>query len=97
MLLDELLDAADQRDCELRLRRRYGVFSAELGPLRGVGGNLNSALRVLQLELAADDRERDALRARVIAGRFGPLAVVDALPRRRRGFRLVRGGGLRDV
>ncbi len=54
MLLDELLSEADKRGCDLRLHRQYGVFSAELDDddgLRGIGGNLNSALQGLQREL----------------------------------------------
>lgn len=78
MLLDDLLDAAEERRCELRLTRRYGVFSAELGPLRGIGGNLNSALQGLarQLDMVAGRPRSPRRSARLRLVRGGGLRGV---------------------
>ncbi len=70
-LLDEVLALADERDCELQLRRSHGVFTAQVGQYLGVANSLTLALQLLHRELA-----RPALRP-VPAGRVQLRVVRD--------------------
>lgn len=52
-LLDEVLALADERGCELQLRRSHGVFTAQVGHYLGVAGSAALALQLLHRELGA--------------------------------------------